>query len=658
VRICQLMIGTGFGGAERSFVDTALALADRGHDVQAICHRDFVKRSLLEGHPAIRVSPVVVRGAWDVFAARRIQTAMAGFGPDVVHVHLARGAHLGGIAAKRLRIPVVAKMHNYAKLKYYRHVDGFIGTTEDQGRYLRNNGIAERRIAVIPNFSRMPVIESLRPTVSMTERPIWFVTIGRLHEVKGYDILLQAMKRLVERGLPVRLTIGGDGPDRTKLAELRDALGLQQHVELAGWVDDPIPLLDRGDVYVLSSRTESFGISLLEAMSRGLPIVSTRCQGPSQLLGDDLAWFAPPEDPDALAGQMAAACENVSARASRGGRLREMFVEQYSESRVVPRILNFYTDMGAVDTSEHAPRGRGFVRIVNDGSLFVRRDAIDALQAHGWTSAAAVMTAGNLEVLRKTNGRDNCQVVLADGTRAYLKRHWTRPWPLLARRAPGVAEARTAAMMKHAGVPTMNILAAGERSASSGLTGPSVLESFSLSEAFSERSGFELVTQWLRDGQSDEEPIREERRRMIAAAARTVRRMHAAGLFHQDLFWQHLFFRERDGQLVAHLIDLQRAVRAPSLLRAICWWKDMEQLRYSMQRMRFTQLDIEAWYASYFLGRASGRMSFGQRLLTMLIRLRGAKRAIRLAWRRKIGARRERRASTESAWPETKRRAA
>ena len=80
MRICQLMIGTGFGGAERSFVDTALALADRGHDVQAICHRDFVKRSLLEEHPGIRVSPVMVHGAWDVLAARRIQTAMAGFG--------------------------------------------------------------------------------------------------------------------------------------------------------------------------------------------------------------------------------------------------------------------------------------------------------------------------------------------------------------------------------------------------------------------------------------------------------------------------------------------------------------------------------------------------------------------------------------------------
>ena len=62
MRICQVMIDAGFGGAERSFVDTALAMADRGHAVQAVCHRDFVKRDLLEAHANIRVSPVLCAG--------------------------------------------------------------------------------------------------------------------------------------------------------------------------------------------------------------------------------------------------------------------------------------------------------------------------------------------------------------------------------------------------------------------------------------------------------------------------------------------------------------------------------------------------------------------------------------------------------------------
>ena len=89
MRICQVMIGAGFGGAERSFVDTALAMADRGHAVQAVCHRDFVKREWLEAHENIRVSPVHVRGAWDLAGARRMQRALDEFVVRGVRTNLA-----------------------------------------------------------------------------------------------------------------------------------------------------------------------------------------------------------------------------------------------------------------------------------------------------------------------------------------------------------------------------------------------------------------------------------------------------------------------------------------------------------------------------------------------------------------------------------------
>jgi glycosyltransferase involved in cell wall biosynthesis len=298
MRICQVMIGAGFGGAERSFVDTTLAMADRGHAVQAVCHRDFVKREWLEAHENIRVSPVHVRGAWDLAGARRMQRAIGEFGPDVLHVHLARAAHLAAPIGRRMGVPVIAKLHNYANLKYYRQVDAFIGTTEDQRAYLAKNGIAGERVTVIPNFSRMPVIDSLRPQpVAKAVRPVQFITCGRLHTVKGFDILFKALRQLHDLGHRAQLIIGGSGPEKDSLLKLRDELRLQEDVEFAGWIDDTQRFLDRGDIYVLSSRTESFGISLLEAMARGLPIVSTKCQGPSQLLTDSQAWFATPETP-------------------------------------------------------------------------------------------------------------------------------------------------------------------------------------------------------------------------------------------------------------------------------------------------------------------------------------------------------------------------
>lgn len=632
MRVCQLMIGTGFGGAERSFVDTAVALADGGHAVQAVFHRDFVKRALLESHPNIVATPVVVHGAWDLLAIRRLRRAIGRFGPDVIHTHLARGAWLGGQAGRSLGVPVVAKLHNYAKLKYYRFVDGFIATTSDQGRYLDSHGIASDRFAVVPNFSRMPEIEAIRTKPAVSSQRVRFVTCGRLHEVKGFDLLLAALAELRASGVDSELVIGGDGPERQALLQRRDELGLQDCVQFAGWVDDPAAVLDRGDVYVLSSRSESFGIALLEAMARGLPIVSTRCQGPLQLLRDDLAWFAPVEDASGLARAMAAAARDPAERIRRATELRRIFLERYSEARVMPSILEFYRNVGAVDSRGPAPAVDP--RSAHN-ALRVHPEYESALRARGWTTVAAVMQAVDVERIRTKGDRDNCWVQFPDGRRAFLKRHWepvSRSPEALA--SSGLAESEAVERCESSGVPAVKTIAAGERISCDPATGRPVRESFYLSEAFNQPSGFDRIKRMWDEGRQNHPSMVEERRGMIVAAARSVRRLHAAGLYHQDLFWQHLFFeKDAAGRLVARMIDLQRAINPPPVLVAHYWLKDMEQLRFSMQRMRFTSDEIELWYRAYFNGPREAPLSVTQRLLAWSVRIRGLNRGVRLAIR-------------------------
>ncbi|QDT55121.1 Alpha-D-kanosaminyltransferase [Caulifigura coniformis] len=648
MRICQVMIGAGFGGAERSFVDTALAMADRGHAVQAVCHRDFVKRDLLEAHANIRVSPVLVRGAWDFAGARRMQNAIGEFGPDVMHVHLARAAHLAGPIGRRMGVPVIAKLHNYANLKYYRQVDAFIGTTEDQRGYLAKNGIDGPRATVIPNFSRMPVIETLRAQpVAKAARPVKFITCGRLHTVKGFDILLKALKQLHLEGQCAQLIVGGSGPEHESLLKLRDELGLHDDVEFAGWIDDTSRFLDRGDIYVLSSRTESFGISLLEAMARGLPIVSTRCQGPSQLLTDSQAWFAAPENVGSLAAAMRASIDQSEERTRRAGDLRDLFATTYAESHVAPRILQFYKDCGARESGDAALDSAWPWQFVEATSLaeaetsttrmLVNRQMSLRLRSMGWTSCRAVMQASNVDVLRETNGRDNCRVELGAGSPGhgprfgYLKRHRERTKSRLFRDQfvpAGWNEAEAVGLCERSGVATMRVLATGFEKAGEE-TGAAV-ESFSLTEAIRGESGFHTARRWHDEGIFDESEVVALRREMISAAADLVRRMHFAGLAHQDLFWQHLFFEPRtDGRLAARVIDVQRMIRPGSMAAwSYFWIKDMEQLRFSMQRMGFRDDDVKHWYQCYF---AQTGLTPWQRLLTGTIRLRGIRRALKMA---------------------------
>jgi len=653
MRICQVMIGVGFGGAERSFVDTALAMADRGHAVQAVCHRDFVKRNLLEAHENIRVSPVRVRGAWDLTGLRGLQRTIGEFGPDVMHVHLARAAHLAAPIGRRMGVPVIAKLHNYANLKYYRKVDAFIGTTEDQRSYLTRNGIPDERVTVIPNFSRMPAIEALRPQpVAKAARPVQFITCGRLHTVKGFDILLRALRQLHDSGHRAQLIIGGSGPEHDALVKLRDELGLAEDVEFAGWVDDTQRFLDRGDIYVLSSRTESFGISLLEAMARGLPIVSTRCQGPGQLLTDSQAWFAVPENSASLAAAMRMAIEQPEERIRRAGELRNYFAATYAESHVAPRILDFYTACGARDSGDAALDSawpRQFVEATSIAEaeasttrMLVGRDFALRLRSLGWTSCRAVMEATNVEVIRETNGRDNCRVDFRTEPSAsptprsgYLKRHreHVRTRALRGGFVPaGWNEAEAVGLCERSGVATMRLLATGfDRS---GDEPGSLVTSFSLTETISGESGFQTARRWHDEGVFDEPGTVQLRQEMIAAAAELVRRMHFAGLAHQDLFWQHLFFEAQPGgRLTARVIDVQRMIRPQSLAAWIYFWiKDMEQIRFSMQRMRFPDQDVDDWYRCYF---SQQELSPWQRLLTGLIRLRGIRRSLRLAFKQR-----------------------
>jgi glycosyltransferase involved in cell wall biosynthesis len=338
LRVAQVMLSRGFGGAERLFVDLCRALPERGVDVLAVCHRDFVARAALETLPGVRIAPVSVRGAWDPWARRRLGAALAHFGPAVIHSHLARGAHLCGAPARSLRIPLVANLHNYVKLKYYRNVDLFLPGSADQGRYLREHGIPAERIEVVPHFSLLPPREPGPPREGGAPA---FVALGRFVHKKGFDVLLQALRSVRDRGLSATLLLGGAGPEEARLRGEARRLELGEAVRFTGWIDDVAAFLARGDVFVLPSRDEPFGIVALEAMACGVPIVSTRTQGPREILDDTIAWWAEIGEVESLARAMAAAAA-PTARREKAGRALARYRGHYAADVVLPRFLTLY----------------------------------------------------------------------------------------------------------------------------------------------------------------------------------------------------------------------------------------------------------------------------------------------------------------------------
>lgn len=340
MRISQIMLSKGFGGAERHFVDLTLALVARGHLVQVICNRSFPAHKYLEMAAGLQIDRVTVRGTWDLTAAWRIGGLLKSFTPEIAHAHLARAAHLTGRATWRKDFLLVANTHNFIKLKYYKHVRGFVVATAAQQNYLTCAGIDASRIAPIPHFSRL----GDRPT-RKRDGGRTFISLGRLVKKKGFDILLEALSLVRGRGIDADLVIGGDGCELPHLMALAKHYKIANSVRFVGWVDAVQDFLGQGDIFVLPSLDEPFGIVLLEAMALGLPIISTTTHGPSEILSDHSAYLVAPGNSQQLSWAMQEALEKPAERAGRAHNATLSYAERYAENVVVPQYENFYRAM-------------------------------------------------------------------------------------------------------------------------------------------------------------------------------------------------------------------------------------------------------------------------------------------------------------------------
>lgn len=342
MKITQLMLAKGFGGAERYFADLSRILAETGHDVQVICHNRFKGIDQLKAASSMHVESFSPLGWWDVIAQHKIRSAIARHKPDIVQAHLARGAYIAGKACASLNIPLIVKTHNYVDLKYYKNVHCFIATTADQQQYLLTQGIDNKRIEIIPNFSSLPAIDKV---MSTTNKKLVFASYGRMVRKKGFHILVQAFRTLIDSGLVAELRIGGDGPEQKSLESLCNKLGLDGIIKFTGWVEDVTIFLKDADIFVLPSLDEPFGITVLEAMAMGKPIIATRTRGPSEILDDDIAYLVEPGDIAMLANMLNRVASKENERRKKAEHALETFRQKYTADVVVPRLIALYKEL-------------------------------------------------------------------------------------------------------------------------------------------------------------------------------------------------------------------------------------------------------------------------------------------------------------------------
>lgn len=287
-----------FGGVARHVVDVT-AHGIPGFRVVVLCPEGVLAQRLRDLGVAVVVDdlgPTAGVGR----SVRAVRAAIGTLRPAVVHSHLSHAdivcalavvgtgvAHVTtehGIAAddslyqsSALRGRAVSLVHS-ARL---RRVDAAIAVSESTAAVMRSKWGADSRVRVIRNGIDRPGHVAVHAPASTGIR---VVSLSRLAPEKGLDDLIAAIDLVRHRDPRVRLTLAGEGEQRTELLDDVRRRGLMDHVQMPGHVD-PQELLDSGDVLVQLSHWENMSYALLDAVAHGLGVVATPVGGNPEIVG-------------------------------------------------------------------------------------------------------------------------------------------------------------------------------------------------------------------------------------------------------------------------------------------------------------------------------------------------------------------------------------
>lgn len=334
IRIVAVITALGAGGSERVITFLVNHWAEEGHDVTLVTFESPVTRPYYTLDPRVTLRPLdlvrvpkpwwrgVVQSLRRVAALRRVLGATR---PHVVFSFLTKTNVLTLLATDPSTTPVIISERSVPALQPF----GPIWTRLRARLYPRAFSLVtmtEQALAdfppeqrprgrAIPNAIAVP--RGLRP--HRDGRTV--VAVGRLVAVKGFDLLLEAFARVAPAHPEWRLVIWGEGELRGSLERQRDALGLAGRVELPGVSPQPGGWVATGDVFVLSSRFEGWGLALAEAMAAGLPVAAFDCPvGPAQMIRDGAdGLLVPPEAVGALAAALDRLLSDADLRARLAG---------------------------------------------------------------------------------------------------------------------------------------------------------------------------------------------------------------------------------------------------------------------------------------------------------------------------------------------------
>lgn len=309
--ILHVIDTTGPGGAETVFIDLISGLPkDKFKSVVLLRGKGWVYDALLQQG----IEPVLLdaKGSFNWRYLLKLLKLIKQHNIDLIQSHLLGSNIYCSLVGIISRLPVVSTFHGAVdigeneRLKWLKFMIINFGSkvvisVSDKLRkdIISRTPIFSNKIKTIyngiitKNFQQRHK-DNIRKTLNIPKDTIIVGCLGNIRPAKGYDILLKAANLLKKHNTAVQFVIAGQGGNNLhkKLLMYRSDYALESMVHFYGFVDDPADFLSNIDIFLLSSYSEGFSISTIQAMASSLPVIATKCGGPEEIISHDVnGWL-------------------------------------------------------------------------------------------------------------------------------------------------------------------------------------------------------------------------------------------------------------------------------------------------------------------------------------------------------------------------------
>ncbi|WP_437336729.1 glycosyltransferase family 4 protein [Sorangium sp. So ce394] len=369
LRIVHVVSSLNGGGMEHFVLRLAEAQRRHGHDASILALRGGPLADLARQ----RALPATVLGGRLPARAAHAALAFARARPHVIHAHNPTALHYATVGKLLTRARLVFTDHAQTRgiirvpsRFEWRATDAVVGCSQDTADKSGAVGVAGN-ISVIHNGIDITPARRTReevraelgfgadPPPAQSPEPAGspggaFVGImpAAFHPVKAHDVLLRALARLRDRGVPVTVLIVGDGDERDRIHGLARELGIHgKEARFLGFRKDVPDLLLAADFFVLPSRDEGLPLAVLEAMARSLPVVVTPVGGvPEVVRSEEHGLLVPVDDPDALAAAIERLARDPALRRRLGEAGHARVRDDFSFEKMTRKYEQLYLGLG------------------------------------------------------------------------------------------------------------------------------------------------------------------------------------------------------------------------------------------------------------------------------------------------------------------------